>query len=210
MPPCSLIKDNLFYLLLLSPFLSCPYNALTSQYRNVRRSGHAEQTSAMVEFESGPDSEPPTSRRWQSKAVRILCMSGASEDVKWERVLWKSQPFPDNYVPRSFLSELRKNSMYSYCPEEGVAHLSSLANRPPYAYAPVVLASCAVTQHICTISIFLATFIHINTGHLDPRVLVWVSIGCSVGGYLIWEALSREAPETRKEQRMSFSLYLGP
>lgn len=27
--------------------------------------------------------------------------------VKWEKALWKKQPFPDNYVPPSFLAELK-------------------------------------------------------------------------------------------------------
>ncbi len=26
--------------------------------------------------------------------------------VEWEKVLWRPQPFPDNYVPPSFLAEL--------------------------------------------------------------------------------------------------------
>lgn len=27
--------------------------------------------------------------------------------VKWEKALWRKQPFPDNYVPSSFLAELK-------------------------------------------------------------------------------------------------------
>jgi hypothetical protein len=28
---------------------------------------------------------------------------------EWERVLWRVQPFPDNYVPPTFLAGLSKN-----------------------------------------------------------------------------------------------------
>ena len=34
-----------------------------------------------------------------------LCM----HEKDWERVLWKRTPYPDNYVPRAFLSSLTKN-----------------------------------------------------------------------------------------------------
>lgn len=30
-------------------------------------------------------------------------------EVEWERVLWKPKPYPDNYVPKSFLASLSKN-----------------------------------------------------------------------------------------------------
>lgn len=31
------------------------------------------------------------------------------ESPVWEKVLWRQQSFPDNYVPPSFLSSLRRN-----------------------------------------------------------------------------------------------------
>jgi len=90
----------------------------------------------------------------------------------WERVLWKQQPFPDNYIPDSFLSSLKKN-----------------VNFRPYSYWPLSLASCAVTQHISALFIFLVTFVHISDASWDPRILVWLSIGMFIVGYLVWEIL---------------------
>lgn len=31
------------------------------------------------------------------------------DGTEWERVLWRLQPFPDNYVPPTFLAALSKN-----------------------------------------------------------------------------------------------------
>lgn len=33
----------------------------------------------------------------------------ADDGPEWERVLWRPQPFPDNYVPPTFLAALSKN-----------------------------------------------------------------------------------------------------
>ncbi|KAF8077704.1 phosphatidylinositol N-acetylglucosaminyltransferase subunit C [Lyophyllum atratum] len=91
-------------------------------------------------------------------------------DSAWGKTLWKKQPFPDNYVPRNlFLSSLRRNT-----------------NFKPYTYWPVVLLSCAITQHISTIFIFLATFVRLRERLLDPRTLVLISVGCFVAGYTTW------------------------
>jgi len=53
----------------------------------------------------------------------------------------------------------------------------------------VVLLSCAITQHISTIFIFLATFVRLREGLLDPRTLVLISVVCFVAGYTIWSWL---------------------
>ncbi|GLB34705.1 putative phosphatidylinositol n-acetylglucosaminyltransferase [Lyophyllum shimeji] len=95
------------------------------------------------------------------------------DDAAWAKILWKKQPFSDNYVPQNlFLSSLRRNT-----------------NFKPYTYWPVVLLSCAITQHISTIFIFLATFVRLRERLLDPRTLVLISVACFVAGYTVWSWL---------------------
>ncbi|KAF8509822.1 phosphatidylinositol N-acetylglucosaminyltransferase [Gautieria morchelliformis] len=103
---------------------------------------------------------------------------------RWQRVLWKRQPYPDNYVPDSFLSDLRRNT-----------------NFQPYSYAPVVLASCNITQHISTIFIFIAVFAHLHDGSLDPRLLVGVAVCCHVLGYTVREIVESRNSVARGENR---------
>jgi len=92
---------------------------------------------------------------------------------EWEKVLWKTQSYPDNHIPeRYFLASLRKNP-----------------NFKPYTYWPLVLASCAITQHLAMIYIFLAVFVRLKECSLDPRLLVWITVTCFVGGYMTWELL---------------------
>ncbi|KAF8516174.1 phosphatidylinositol N-acetylglucosaminyltransferase [Hysterangium stoloniferum] len=107
-----------------------------------------------------------------------------SESEPWQRVLWKRQAYPDNHVPSSFLSDLRRNT-----------------NFEPYTYIPVVLASCMVTQHISTIFIFLAVFARLQSGVLDPRLLVAVAVCCHLGGHIVWEVAESNARENRGESR---------
>jgi len=111
--------------------------------------------------------------------------------VEWERVLWKSQPYPDNYIPpKTFLSSLRRNrehDSFRNVPDYRYSH--SPANFRPHSYWPLVLGSCAITQHLATVFIFLAVFVRLKEQLLDPRVLVWVSIGSFICGYIVWELL---------------------
>ncbi|KAJ3991948.1 phosphatidylinositol N-acetylglucosaminyltransferase subunit C [Lentinula boryana] len=91
----------------------------------------------------------------------------------WEKVLWKNQPYPDNYIPEGALeSSLRKNP-----------------NFKPYTYWPLVHLSVAITQHLATIFIFLSVFVRLKDRSLDPRVLIFVSLGCFFVGYFVWEVL---------------------
>ncbi|KAF8591843.1 phosphatidylinositol N-acetylglucosaminyltransferase [Ramaria rubella] len=107
-----------------------------------------------------------------------------SSSEPWQRVLWKRQPYPDNYVPPSFLSDLRRNT-----------------NFQPYTYGPIVLASCMITQHVSTIFIFLAIFARLHSGSLDPRLLVGVAVCFYIVGYILWEIIEFRPGIARKENR---------
>ncbi|KAI0348018.1 phosphatidylinositol N-acetylglucosaminyltransferase [Trametopsis cervina] len=93
-------------------------------------------------------------------------------DHEWERVMWKKRPYPDNYVPGSFLANLRTNP-----------------NFRPYTYWSLVSSSCAISQHLAVIFLFLTTFVRLKERSLDPRLLVWGSIFSFIGGYSLWELL---------------------
>ncbi|KAI0078891.1 phosphatidylinositol N-acetylglucosaminyltransferase [Panus rudis PR-1116 ss-1] len=100
-------------------------------------------------------------------------MSDIAWDAEWERVLWKRKSYPDNFVPSSFLASLSRN-----------------ANFRPYTYWRLVTATTSVVQHVAVIFIFLAVFVRLRENDLDPRRLVWLSIGGFVLGYTSWELLA--------------------
>ncbi|KAF9489644.1 phosphatidylinositol N-acetylglucosaminyltransferase [Pleurotus eryngii] len=91
----------------------------------------------------------------------------------WEKVLWRRQPFLDNYIPPdAFLSSLRTNP-----------------NFQPYTYWSVVLLSSAVTQHLSSLFIFLGIYVRLKDLTLHPHLLVWSSVCCFVVGYVAWVLL---------------------
>jgi phosphatidylinositol N-acetylglucosaminyltransferase subunit C len=109
-----------------------------------------------------------------------------------ERVLWRLQPFPDNYIPQTFLAGLSKNRNQCFPkPFSRIAEylLFFTANVLPYRYWPLMLGACTVSQHLSIIFIFLAVFTGLLDHSLDPRLLVILSSGTFMVGCIIWEVL---------------------
>lgn len=104
---------------------------------------------------------------------------------EWERVLWRTQPFPDNYVPPSFLSALSKNP-----------------NVLPYRYWPLVLGACSISQNLSIVFVFLAVFTRLLDHTLDPRLLVALSSAGFIGGCLVWDF---EGDAASSDRRACFS-----
>ncbi|KAG2449226.1 hypothetical protein HYH02_005972 [Chlamydomonas schloesseri] len=102
---------------------------------------------------------------------------------RWEKVLWKRQPFPDNYVDHTFLEHLVVNDAV-----------------PRRRYWPVVLASTAVTQQMSCVAAAAAVTLHLQAGRTGPWELlaacgVLLLLGyatCAVlGGQLLGGSVAR-------------------
>ena len=69
------------------------------------------------------------------------------------------------------------------------------AHFQPYTYWPLVVLTCAITQHVAVIFVFLATFVDLNEHMLDPRTLVWICVACFFVCYAIWTLLDDRRTE---------------
>lgn len=72
----------------------------------------------------------------------------------------------------------------------GIQSPNSVANFKPYTYHSLVLLTCAITQHVSSILIFLGFFLRLRAGSLNPRGLLWSSISAFCIGYSYWSFLS--------------------
>lgn len=89
----------------------------------------------------------------------------------WRKLLWVKQPYPDNYIDDSFLSQLKRNS-----------------NVQPYAYWTLVADSSVILLHLCSVALFLQIFVGIYSRGLKPGWIVIVTTILTAAGVLIWEA----------------------
>ncbi|CAB1334824.1 unnamed protein product [Coregonus sp. 'balchen'] len=93
--------------------------------------------------------------------------------VPWRKVLWERQPFPDNYVDRRFLEELRRN--------EGLRQ---------YRYWAVVWEAGLVSQQITCVALFLTLWLYMEQGLLSPATLLWSGLLCALLGYGLYQGLA--------------------
>jgi phosphatidylinositol glycan class C protein len=93
--------------------------------------------------------------------------------AKWEKLLWKKQPFADNYVDETFLELMRKNDNVKY-----------------HSLWEVVKDSGRVTQQTTVITIFIAIFMvlldsNVSSIYILPvailSVLMYMFLGSTLG-----------------------------
>uniref|UniRef100_A0A5F9D148 Phosphatidylinositol glycan anchor biosynthesis class C n=1 Tax=Oryctolagus cuniculus TaxID=9986 RepID=A0A5F9D148_RABIT len=106
---------------------------------------------------------------------RITCALPVTntKEVRWQKVLYERQPFPDNSVDRRFLEELRKN-IYAR----------------KYQYWAVVFESSVVVQQLCSVCGLLAPHWPFGTG-----------LASSLIGYILFDLI--DGGEGRKKSGQS-------
>uniref|UniRef100_A0A2I3RKA3 Phosphatidylinositol N-acetylglucosaminyltransferase subunit C n=1 Tax=Pan troglodytes TaxID=9598 RepID=A0A2I3RKA3_PANTR len=93
-----------------------------------------------------------------------------TKEVKWQRVLYEQQPFPDNFVDRRFLEELWKN-----------------IHARKYQYWAMVFESSVVIPQLCSVFVFLVIWWYMDEGLLAPQWLFGTGLASSLTGYVLFD-----------------------
>ncbi|KAL8177426.1 UNVERIFIED_CONTAM: hypothetical protein K2H54_004747 [Gekko kuhli] len=95
---------------------------------------------------------------------------------RWQKVLYKKQLFPDNYVDQSFLEKLRKN-----------------VHARQYQYWAVVFESGVMIQQLCSVCVFVVIWWYMDLGLLAPQWLFGAGLASSLVGYVLFDAIDSGA-----------------
>lgn len=157
--------------------------------------------------------------------VRVMGPDGApGQPVPWRKVLWEHQPFPDNYVDRRFLEELRRNEgirQYRYwtvVKEAGFVgqQLSCVAIFITLwlSMEQVIIYMCSCKDSKSTVLCTAVIFLDSLQGLLSPERLLWTCLVCTLLGYGLHQSLSPPAQSgcelrTRLADLQSATIFLS-
>ncbi|XP_043941117.1 phosphatidylinositol N-acetylglucosaminyltransferase subunit C [Protopterus annectens] len=116
--------------------------------------------------------------------------------IRWRKVLYEHQAFPDNYVDQRFLEELQKNIYVRQ-----------------YEYWSVVRESSVVTQQLASVCVFVVLWWYMDQGVLLPHWLFGTGLLFSLIGYLLFDVIDtgqgrRQNGRTRWADLKSATLFL--
>lgn len=102
-------------------------------------------------------------------AVHSSSRSAGSASMKpWRKVLYEKQDYPDNYVDKSFLEELRKN-----------------VNTRIHSLSTLVYESGIVSQQFSSVCIYVAIFILMDLRMVSASAVLLGLILCTIIGYVL-------------------------
>ncbi|KAK9472983.1 phosphatidylinositol N-acetylglucosaminyltransferase subunit C [Dipodascopsis tothii] len=85
----------------------------------------------------------------------------------WRKLLWVKQPYPDNYVDASFLSQLKRN-----------LHVQQ------YSFWTLASDSAVIIAHMATVALFISVFIEIYARGSEPLGVAAGGSGLTLAGFL--------------------------
>ncbi|KAK9463314.1 phosphatidylinositol N-acetylglucosaminyltransferase subunit C [Lipomyces oligophaga] len=113
----------------------------------------------------------------------------------WRKLLWVHQPYPDNYVDLSFLSQLKRNM-----------HVQQ------YSFWALSSDSTVIISHVATVVLFACVFIVIYNFDWNPAWFAGSGSICTLIAYFIWVYLgdnSTNISATSKSATLIVSTLLG-
>uniref|UniRef100_A0A8D0GEN7 Phosphatidylinositol glycan anchor biosynthesis class C n=1 Tax=Sphenodon punctatus TaxID=8508 RepID=A0A8D0GEN7_SPHPU len=127
----------------------------------------------------------------------VCAQLGISSRQHWQKVLYKRQPFPDNYVDQRFLEELRKN-----------------IHARKYQFWAVVFESSVVIQQLCSVCVFVVIWWYMDVGLLAPQLLFGAGLVLSLIGYVLFDAIDsgvgrKERGQTRWSDLKSSLVFVA-
>lgn len=115
----------------------------------------------------------------QSSTCTTLSPSG---NIKWSRKLYLKQPFPDNHVDSSFLTQLQLN-----------------VNVPVLSLPEMIQNSTKIVQNLSTILTFIACFLLILDNRISVNLLITLANGSTILAYSSWVIYMRNEIKLTKE-----------
>ncbi|KEY68795.1 hypothetical protein S7711_00663 [Stachybotrys chartarum IBT 7711] len=111
----------------------------------------------------------------------------------WKKLMWVKQSYPDNYTDQAtFLENLQRNPRLK-----------------PYDFWPLVADSTVILQHVCSVIIFIVSFVAMFQERVSPvSVVSWSSVATFLG-WLLWERWVSEEEDLAGEQTNSTATLLG-
>lgn len=92
-------------------------------------------------------------------------LEAEDKSIPWQRILWlKQSQYPDNYLDDTFLDNLQRNGELIFHIITTIGYCLTVpfaVNVRQYTYKGLVFDTMPVTQHLCSIMIFVAVFTHL-------------------------------------------------
>eukprot|EP00611_Tribonema_gayanum_P026636 TRINITY_DN638_c0_g2_i1.p1 TRINITY_DN638_c0_g2~~TRINITY_DN638_c0_g2_i1.p1 ORF type:complete len:359 (+),score=103.77 TRINITY_DN638_c0_g2_i1:304-1380(+) len=115
--------------------------------------------------------------------------ASVADTVKWERVLYKRQPFPDNYVPDDFLC------------------YASRGQRRRFSWARSAVHTAALTQQLSAVATFLAIYAAIVDLRLTAQGLLLFDASAATAGAAAMSLLGGSGPPALGRAAFHLALF---